>query len=109
MSGGFKITGLKELQKKLEKMQKNAEKLSKTKSIPLDKLLSKSFISKNTSFKSFEHMMESGNFDISSTEAFKKIPDNELDKFISANTKFKSWQNMIDCATKEYAEKCLFG
>ncbi len=108
MSSGFKITGLKELQKKLEKMQKNAEKLSKTKSIPLDELLSKGFISKNTNFKSFEQMMESGNFDISSTEAFKKIPDDGLDKFISANTKFKSWQNMIDCAAKEYAEKCLF-
>jgi len=34
MSGGIKITGLKELQKKLEKLQSNAKKLSKTKSIP---------------------------------------------------------------------------
>ena len=109
MSSGFKITGLKELQKNLQKLQNNAKKLSKTKSIPIDKLLSKSFISHNTSFKSFEQMMKSGEFDISSSEAFKNIPDSDLDKFISQNTKFNSWQDMIDCAMSEYVQKHLFG
>lgn len=109
MSGGIKITGLKELQKKLEKLQSNAKKLSKTKSIPLDELLSKSFMSKNTDFKSFEHLMQKGNFDISTPEAFKKIPDNDLDKFISKNTKFKSWKDMLDCATSKYVQEHLFG
>ena len=109
MSSGIKIKGLKELQDNLHKLQKKAEKLSKTKSIPLDELLSKSFISQNTNFKSFEQMMKEGNFDISSPEAFKKIPDDVLNKFISKNTKYKSWKDMIDCATSEYVQKHLFG
>ncbi len=109
MSSSFKITGLKELQKNLEKLQSSAKKLSKTKSVPLDELLSKSFMSKNTSFKSFEQMMQKGNFDISTSEAFKKIPDDDLDNFISSNTKFKSWKDMIDCATSKYVQEHLFG
>jgi len=75
----------------------------------LDELLSKSFMSKNTDFKSFEHMMQKGNFDISTPEAFKKIPDSDLDKFISKNTKFKSWKDMLDCATSKYVQEHLFG
>ena len=108
MSNFIKITGLKELQKDLKKMQKNAEKLAKTKSVPIDKILTKHFISHNTKFKSFEHMMKIGNFDISSTEAFEKIPDDELNKFISKNTKYKTWNEMINEASSEYIEDHLF-
>lgn len=54
-------------------------------------------------------MMQKGNFDISTPEAFKKIPDDDLDNFISSNTKFKSWKDMIDCATSKYVQEHLFG
>ena len=109
MSLNFEVKGLKELQEKIAKMRNNTEQLSKTKSIPLNDLLTNSFISYNTKFKSFEDMMNIGNFDISSAEAFENIPDNELDNFIANNSKFKSWQEMLNTAFSEYVQQKLFG
>lgn len=101
----MKINGLNELQKQLEQMKKAAEELDGTKEVPLNQLLTDSFLIKHTTFSSFD--------EFESQEIFVKyptleeIPDEEMDQFVSAKTNFSSWEDMLGEATSEYVTKKL--
>lgn len=103
----FKIQGFDKLEKELKQLQKNAKKLSNTKQVSFKELFPNSFMKKYTSFSSMEELLDKSGFDVKSTEDFKAIPADLLDKYIASNTKFKSWEEMLEKATSQYAMKKL--
>lgn len=103
----IKITGLDQLENRLNNMEKAAKELSAKKEVPLSDLFPSSFMRKYTNFSSLDELFNAGGFKIESQEDFEAIPDSELDKHISATTKFSSWQNMLNEAGVQYAAKKL--
>lgn len=103
---GVTMTGFKELENKLNQMQKSAEELDGS-TVALNDLFTKSFMNKYTNYSSFDELLESGNFIVNSQEDFDNIPDSELDLHISQNTKFNTFQDMLDEAGADYALKQL--
>lgn len=102
----FKITGLKEAQQKLKELSDNAKKLD-GQSVPLSEVLTDAFVSENSSFISFDKLIEASGFKVESQTDFEAIPDKEWDEFILANTRFENWQEMIDAAGLLHAKKQL--
>lgn len=98
MSIKFDFKGFQKLQNDLKKIEQKV----KNPSISLNEIFTTKFMKTNTPYGSFEDMMQAGNFDISSSEAFEKIPDKDLNIFISKNTKYKSWQELLDDAISQY-------
>lgn len=89
----------------LEKLQKNVDELSKTKSIKINELFTSKFISQNTNFSTSDDFFNACN--IHSDEDLKNISDNEMDKLVSQHTKFNSWQDMLNASTEEYIKNKL--
>ena len=104
---GIKIDGLDDLSKKLKQMEKAAKELDGTHQIPMIELFTNSFMSKYTSFHSFDELLESGGFVVNTQADFEAIPDEIFDQHIAKYTKFSSWQDMMTQAGKEYALKKL--
>ena len=103
----MKVKGLDGLQSSLKGLVENAENLSKEKSIPIDKILTKSFISKNTPYSDFNEFMKESGFTAKTQEDFDAIDNSKLDSFVSTNTKFSSFQEMINVAGEKYAKNSL--
>jgi hypothetical protein len=101
----FKMTGLDELQKKLETLQRRAQSLNGP--VPFEDLFPPEFMRRYTNFKSIEEMLVGFGAPITSTEEFERIPDAEWDVYVSAKTRFKSWDEMQFQAGQEYAERRL--
>lgn len=102
MSNGFD-----DLIKELNDISKKAQELGGEHNVPLPELLTDSFISENTSFKSLDEFFEKSGFDVSSSESFDAIPDEDLDKFVSENSNFEDWSDMLGTAGTEYFSKKL--
>ena len=102
----IKMEGFAKLQKELDKMQKAAENLDNAQ-IPIDDLLTNSFMKKYSNFSNFDEFLEAGNFVVNSQEDFEAIPENEMDSHVSKTTKFSSWDDMLGTAGEEYALKRL--
>ena len=100
----FETNGFDELNKHLEKMQRDAKDLQKTTNVSFDELFTNTFMNKHTRYESIDAFIESGNF---SQSNFEKIPDADLDKFVASETNFKDWQDMLDSAGADYALKKL--
>lgn len=102
----FKIEGLKEAQKKLKDLSDKANKLD-GQSVPLSDVLTDAFVSKNSSFVSFDKLIEASGFKVESQADFEAIPDKKWDEFILINTSFENWQGMINAAGVIYAKNQL--
>jgi hypothetical protein len=96
------IEGLDKLQKHLNDLARKAKELDGTHSIPLNELLTPSFISHHTRFASLAELFEAGGFEAGSKEEFEAIPDDKLDAFIQSESSFQSWQDMVGAAGKEW-------
>ncbi|WP_182200079.1 hypothetical protein [Paraliobacillus salinarum] len=103
----FKSNGFDDLNKELKKMQKAASEMEKGEEVPFGKLFNKSFMEENTQFSSFDDLLQSGGFEITSEEDFDAIPESELDEHVAKTTNFENWQDMLGSATQEYAVKRL--
>lgn len=101
----IKITGLKEMSKKLDDLANKAEELDGQHSVPIDELFSSSFISKHTSFSNADEMFEASGYKIEKQDDFEAIPDDKWDEFISSISDFPDWQAMLNEAGKEWAAK----
>jgi len=101
----FEMEGFDEFGKKLKKMQKAAEEMEGTHEVPMDELLSDSFVQKNTKYQSADEMFEKSGFKIDSPEEFAAIPDAEWDVFIRGNTKFPNWEEMLGEASADYSSR----
>lgn len=102
----IKVTGLGQLQKDIEKMKNNAEKLSKKKEVSFGELFTSEFMRKYTNFSSIDELLDDCGYGDMSKEEFEAQPD--IDAKISERTKFKSWEEMLDTAAEDYALSQVF-
>ena len=103
----FKITGLKEFQKKLEDLERKANALHGEHEVPFTKLFNASFMQRYTNYATMEALIEAGGFKVETTDDFKAIPDQEWDEHIAKTTRFANWQEMMEQASAEWAKKQL--
>lgn len=101
------IFGLKDFEKSLERMQKQAESLSGTHSVDLKELLTDRFMREHTRFSSFDQFLKAGGFVVNSKSDFEAIPDDVFDEYVSKSTNFRSWKDMLDTATQAYVDRRL--
>lgn len=73
--------------------------------ISLDKLFNESFMSKHSSFKSFEEFLIKGNFQVETQEDISNLNDELFDRHVVRETDFSNWKSMLDTATKAYDSK----
>jgi hypothetical protein len=103
----LKITGLDNLTKNLQDLDKKAKALQGTHPIPLDELLTPAFVSKHTRFASAEDLFEASGFRIESQEDFAAIPDDKWDEFIRSVSPFSDWHAMLEAAVGPWTAKKL--
>jgi hypothetical protein len=101
----FEMDGFDELEKKLNKIQKQAKELESKNSIEFSELFATSFMNKYTGFNSIENMIESSSFEVESQEDFEAIPEKEWDEFVNEKTRFKTWKQMMEKAAEDYLGK----
>ena len=99
---GIKIDGLDDLQRELNRMQKNARELNGKHEIPFNQLFDRAFMRRYTRFASLDELLEAGGFHARTNDEFEAIPEKELDAYISKCTNFKSWEAMLQEATDQY-------
>jgi hypothetical protein len=103
----FKITGLKEFQKKLEDLERKAKALNGKHEISFAELFNASFMRRYTSFDSMEELIEAGGFKVETVDDFKAIPEHKWDEHIARSTRFRNWQEMMKQASAEWAKRQL--
>jgi hypothetical protein len=107
MSSSIKITGLDELTKNLDRLSDKLEDATKPRNVQFSELFGPAFMTRHTSFSSFDEMVKKSPFKVESQEDFKAIPDAAWDDYVQKSTKFSSWQKMISNASEEYWGKIV--
>jgi hypothetical protein len=103
----IKISGLDELQRKLEGIARRARELDGTHNVPLNDLATPEFMRHYTDFSSINEMMEASGFQVRSIDDFKQIPDDEWDAFIARRTRFSTWKEFLQKAGVGYIKDKL--
>ena len=106
--GSFKVTGLDQLQRQLNKLAKNAHDLDGKHQVPFSVLFNPAFLAAHSSFGSFDELLIAGGFEVNSEEDFEAIPDDVFDAHIASVTDFAGWEQMLSAATEEYVSRELF-
>ncbi|MGV3518725.1 hypothetical protein [Luteitalea sp.] len=101
----IRITGLDEMQRRLNDIQRRAENLSG--SVSFDELFPPEFMREHTDFTEIGEFIEASGYEVNSTEDFKRIPDAEWDAHVAARTTFRSWEEMQRQAGQEYVARRL--
>lgn len=101
----LQIKGLDKIKRELKKLERKAERAGGVRSVPLNELLTPSFMSRYTYFESVEEMFEKSDYPINSQEDFESIPQDNWDAFVNANTLFSSWQEMLNAAMMEQVKQ----
>lgn len=104
---GIKITGLDEFQRQLREFSDRVEAISGERSVPMNELLTPSFLATCTLFNSADELFEKSGYKIESQEEFDAIPHERWDEFIRSNTSFGSWKEMLDAAGVAWAKERL--
>ncbi len=103
----IEVSGLKELQRKLQILADKAEAIHGEHSIPISDLLTPSFLATCTLFNTADEMFDKSGFKVANQADFEAIPDDAWDEFIRGNTSFPSWKEMLQAAGKHWAEDKL--
>lgn len=103
----FDISGLEELQKRLEDLAKGAEELDGEHEVPFGEIFPPSFMKRYTTFESIEKMVEASGYKVENAEDFKAIPETAWDSFVRQRTKFDNWSDMIGKAGEEWTTRQL--
>jgi hypothetical protein len=103
----IKVTGLEQLQKKLNDLKNKVESISSERSVPISELLTPDFLATCSTFSSAAEMFERSGFNVESQEDFAAIPDDPWDDFIRSNTSFLSWREMLQAAGAAWAKNKL--
>ena len=96
------MDGFDELEKQLDKMQKNAEELEDMDTIPFTELFTVEFMREYTIYSTFDELLEAGGFEVNSEEDFNNIPDDKFDEHIASSTQFNKWEDMLSEAGTHY-------
>ena len=102
-----KLKGFDEAIAKLDELSRNADRMSGSHNVGLDKLLTDEFMKKNTSFDNASDFFDKGGFSFKNSEEFKAIDEKKFNKWVKVKTKFNSWDEMIKAAFVEYFKKGL--
>ncbi len=70
--------------------------------VSFEMLFHETFMSRYSSFKSFDEFLRKGNFDVKTLEDIDNIPDELFDRHVDRETDFGSWKSMLDRANAEY-------
>ena len=89
----------------LDKLQKNIEEISGTHSYKLTDILNNEFIQTNTTFKSYDDMIDKSGLELTETSAEELYQNEKLNEFINKNTEFENFKEMYTIASKEYISK----
>jgi hypothetical protein len=99
----LKITGLDNLKKKLDDFSQKAKALDGTHSVPIEDLLTPSFISRHTRFADVDEFFAASGFKVESQEDLDAIPDDKWDEYVRSVSSFHGWEAMLGEAGKEWA------
>ena len=88
-----------------DKLQKNLEEVSGTNTYNLSDVLTTDFIRANTTFGSYDDMIDKSGLELTETTAEELYLNEELNAFIKANTKFENFKDMCTLAAQEYVAK----
>jgi hypothetical protein len=89
----------------LNKLQKNIEDVSGTNTYNLSDILTDDFIRTNTTFRSYDDMIDKSGLVLNETTDEDICLNEELNDFIKANTKFEDFDDMISLAAQEHVAK----
>ena len=95
------IDGFDEAQKKLERLQKEAEKLGDD-NVPLKDLLTPGFIFQYSGFPNLEAFADAGGF-----RDFENADMDKVNVFVAKHTQFSTWDKMVHKAGEEYVVRRL--
>ena len=88
--------GFKKLSKALNKASKIPDQNNTA--VPIEELLTESFVSKHTDFDDLKAFINESDFDFNKLES---IDEAELDAYVVKNSNFKSWQDMLNSALQQ--------
>lgn len=103
----IKITGLNELQKKLNDLEQGVKELDGERFVPMSELLTDAFLSKHTRFSCAKEMFDNSGFKVESQEDLAAIPDDDGDEYVRSVSDFRDWESMLSVATQEWVGKKL--
>ena len=89
----------------LNKLQKNIEDVSGTNTYNLSDILTDDFIRTNTTFRSYDDMIDESGLVLNETTAEDLYLNEELNAFIKVNTKFENFKDICTLAAQEYVAK----
>ena len=109
MKGGgyMEISCVDEFVKSLNRISKNAEKLDGAR-IPLEDLLTPSFLTENSKVSSLNSFFEQSPFTQEEIYDFGNIDENRLDEYVRKISTFATWSEFIGEATAIYVSNRLF-
>jgi hypothetical protein len=102
-----KVTGLKELERKLQDIGDRAQKLQGPTDVPLSELLTVEFLKTCSRFSSVTEMFNASGFVITNADDFKAVPDGQWNEFIHQNTSFADWNELLGAAAKDWTKHQL--
>lgn len=105
----MRITGLDDLQRRLQELQRKAESLAGEHEVPMSELFPSEFMLLHTDFESVEALFAASGYSIENSEDLAAIPDDQWDVFIRSRTRFASWQEMLGAAGEQYFGNRLTG
>ena len=97
----FDMSGLKDIEKTLNKYAQKADELD-GKQVSYVALFSEEFMSKFTKFSGLKSFFDAGGFHITSGDEITSLPKDKLDAYVASATPFKSWKEMMNKATEVY-------
>lgn len=101
----FKVRGLDQFKRDLRKLQRKAKQIGGVRNVPLDELLTPTFLNRHTNFASVEDMFKKSGYNVETMEELERIPEEEWNVFIATNTLFSSWQDMLTAAMSEQVKQ----
>ena len=102
-----KVTGLRELERKLKNIGDRAQKLQGLTNVPLPELLTSEFLKTCSRFSSVTEMFNASGFVITNADNFKAVADERWDEFIRQNTSFADWNELLGAAAKDWTKDQL--
>ncbi|MCG3776279.1 MAG: hypothetical protein JW395_3132 [Nitrospira sp.] len=101
----IRITGLDDLQRNLQKIERRAKNLSGE--VSFDDLFPPEFMREHTDFNEIGDLIKASGYEVNNADDFRRIPEAEWDALVAAKTRFGTWEEMQAQAGREYAIRRL--
>ncbi len=103
----LKITGFDKLQKEIDKLSRNLAAFNGEHKIPVNDLLTPSFLMAHTTKSSAQQLFEDSGFSIDNQDDLEAISESDLDTYIRSISNFSGWKNMLARAAEIWAKNKL--